>query len=255
MWHTRSRHYGRWDLIVEGIRHCLLIGNSRWHWATKISGNWHFFHTEPNPQSISFPSASLLTWASVGPIPKSLSLNPDKKLSINDVPLKNLPSWLGIDRALAGWGAWKKAKSSESKFEGLIVADAGTILSITLVNSNGEFAGGQLIAGLQLQLSSMAYGAHNLHNPGLHTSQNELFPVKTADAMQRGSLQALVGALLQAKNTTKLPLWICGGDSPVLIKELRRNNVAFTHYPNLVLEGMVDIHEQINLGPNLSEFD
>ena len=27
----------------------LMIGNTRWHWASKIKKDWKFFHTLPNP--------------------------------------------------------------------------------------------------------------------------------------------------------------------------------------------------------------
>ncbi len=229
----------------------LLIGNSRWHWATKKNDTWHFSHTKPNPKQIEALAMTLDAWAAVGPIPNNVSLNPNKRLNIKDIPLKNSPPWLGIDRALAGWGAFIKAKAAGVHTSGLLVADAGTVLSLNRITASGEFDGGQLIPGLQLQLTSMSNGAKNLQSQPFKPSHKpELFPFKTDEAMQRGCLQALVGTILEAKRQTKMPLWLCGGDAPVLINELIQRSVDLKHHPNLVLEGMVAIQNQINSNPN-----
>ena len=129
---------------------------------------------------------------------------------------------------------------------GLLVADAGTVLSLTRISAKGEFAGGQLIPGLNLQLSSMANGTQNLTNPGLGSSTTDQFPFTSAAAMQRGRLQALIGSLTEAITATQLPLWLCGGDSPILVEELKKRDLNVIHHPNLVLEGMVEIQHQIN---------
>ena len=151
-----------------------------------------------------------------------------------------------IDRGLAGFGAFEKARLFNSYSKGILVADAGTIFSLTRITNKGEFAGGQLIAGLKLQLSSMGYGAKNLHNPGPGDSEIDLFPWNTAEAKQRGSIQALSGALMEAILETKMPVWLCGGDAPVIIKALQKRNIDLIHHPNLLLEGMIEIQKQIN---------
>ena len=246
MWNTYSGSYGRRDLTVQGKKCCLLIGNSRWHWAIEKTSGWSYCHTAPDITSIQSLKIPLVAWAAVGPIPKDVFLNPLQRISLRDIPFKGLPPWLGIDRALAGWGAFKKENPSSMKSCGLLVADAGTVLSLTRITPNGEFAGGQLIAGLQLQLTAMANGTKNLMNPGPISKGPSQFPFTTAEAMQRGSLQALVGALLEAIKDTKMSLWLCGGDAPLLLEELKKQKVKVIHHPNLVLEGMVDIQNQIN---------
>jgi type III pantothenate kinase len=231
---------------VQTQRSCLLIGNSRWHWAIKKNDYWHFFHTQPDTNQINTLETPLTAWAAVGQIPKNLVIKTAKRIEISDVPLMKSPTWLGIDRALAGWGAFNKAKSSNSHSSGILVADAGTVLSLTRVTAQGEFAGGQLIAGLRLQLTAMANGTKNLIDPGPPSTHPEQFPTNTAEAMQRGSLQALVGALIAAKKEANMPIWLCGGDAPLLLQELRERDVNAIHHPNLVLEGMVDIQNSIN---------
>jgi len=223
-----------------------MIGNTRWHWASKIQKEWKYFHTSPNPIEFKDKDYSQLSWSSVGPIPKNLKLCHSKKIQLDDVPLKNLPANLGIDRALAAWSAFKKQSYFKDKEEGLIVIDAGTILSITKITKQGEFAGGQLIAGLRLQLSSMANRAFNLENPIIQEIPKETFQYETSNAMIRGSINGLIGLILQVNEETKLPLWLCGGDSEIILNELKNKNIAINHYPNLVLEGMIDIDQKLN---------
>jgi len=225
----------------------LMVGNTRWHWATKVQEEWKYFHTNPNPIEFKDKNYSELSWASVGPIPENLKLSPSKKINLDDVPLINLPSNLGIDRALASWSAYKKQSSlKRRKKQDLIVIDAGTIMSVTKITKQGEFAGGQLISGLRLQLSSMANGALNLDNPIIQTIPIETFQHETKNAMIRGAINGLLGLILQTFEETKLPIWICGGDAPIILNELKNTNIDINYFPNLVLEGMIDIEQKIN---------
>jgi len=224
----------------------LMIGNTRWHCATKIQENCKYFHTSPNPIEFKDKDYSQLSWASVGPIPENLKLCPSKKINLNDIPLINLPSNLGIDRALASWSAYKKQSSFKNKKQDLIVIDAGTIMSVTKITKKGEFAGGQLISGLRLQLSSMANGSLNLDNPIIKTIPIETFQHETKNAMVRGAINGLLGLILQIFEETKLPIWMCGGDAPIILNELKNTNIDINHCPNLVLEGMIDIDQNIN---------
>ncbi len=223
-----------------------MIGNTRWHWASKIKEHWKYFHTSPNPVEFQYKDFSQLSWASVGPIPENIKLCPSKQIKLDDVPLINLPSNLGIDRALAAWSAFKKQSFSKHKEQDLIVIDAGTILSVTKITKQGEFSGGQLISGLRLQLSSMANGALNLEAPIIHTIPTKTFQHETNNAMIRGSLNGLIGLILKIFDETKLPIWMCGGDAPIILNELKNKNIDINHSPNLVLEGMIDIDQKIN---------
>ena len=219
----------------------LMIGNTRWHWASKIKEEWKYFHTSPNPVEFQNKDFSQICWGSVGKLPENIKLCPSKKIKLDDVPLSNLPSNLGIDRALASWSAFQKQSSLRSQKQGLIVIDAGTILSITKITEKGEFAGGQLISGLKLQLSSMSNGALHLENPIITTIPKETFQYETNNAMIRGSINGLIGLILQVFQETKLPIWLCGGDAPIILNELKNKDIDIKYYPNLVLEGMIDI--------------
>ncbi len=246
MRYTSSGHDGRRHLRVADVQKHLLIGNSRWHWAMQVSEGWQFAHTAPDPKKLESLDMTLLTWAAVGPIPANISLKPTNRLKIKDIPLLDLPPWLGIDRALGALGAFKKAKVHGINSHGLLIADAGTVLSLTKLSPDGAFQGGQLMAGLQLQLSAMAQGTQNLKQPGEQLLTSEMFPKSTSEAMQRGSLQALIGALVEAHQSTKLPLWLCGGDSTLIFNELQKRRIEAFHHPDLVLEGMIGIHNTVN---------
>ena len=222
-------------------RNYLLIGNSRWHWALNKNDKYEYLHTKPNSQKIKLLNRNLYKWAAVGPIPSGINLNPKDRITIKDIPLMNLPSWIGIDRALSAWYARVKSLEDKSAQTGVLVADAGTILSLTRISANGSFLGGQLIAGLKLQLLAMTKGAENLEDPGLIKKIPEMFPSLTDEAMKRGSIQALTGAIIEAQRASKMPLWLCGGDSDILFKELKNYNLKLNYYPDLVMEAMIKL--------------
>ncbi|MEB3158116.1 MAG: type III pantothenate kinase [Synechococcus sp.] len=215
---------------------CLLIGNSRWHWARYGTGGWTFDHSRPSPESLD--NLNLLHWAAVGPIPPHSALAPSRRIELGDVPLPGSPPWLGVDRALAGWAAWRAADLRSQG--GVLVADAGTVLSLTRVDADGVYAGGQLAAGFSLQLRAMAEGTCNLPpSDASDALPEEFFPQPTLDAMRRGAVQSLVGLLLEAQHHCRWPLWLCGGDAPLLIHGLHQRGGNLVHAPNLVMEGMV----------------
>tara|TARA_Y100001968_G_C19362557_1_gene720637 strand:- start:476 stop:1177 length:702 start_codon:yes stop_codon:yes gene_type:complete len=221
---------------------CLLIGNSRWHWALKKNNKWQFINTSIKDQYHQFLEVPLLAWAAVGEMPTEISLDPLLEVKIEEIPLQNCPNWLGIDRALAAWGAFYTAnKALNMHPNGLLIADAGTILSITRISANGQFIGGQLIPGLHLQLTSMATGTKNLIYPSIQDLPTEAFPLTTEAAMLQGTYQALLGTLIEAHQKANVPIWLCGGDAPVLIHGLKQRKIEVIHHPNLVLEGMLNL--------------
>ena len=220
---------------------CLLIGNSRWHWAIHQENQWKFLHTYPAPKKLNSILQSLSKWAAVGPIPNEIKLDPSKCVKLQNIPLNNLPKWLGIDRALVGWAAFEKAKSKNLHNKGILIADAGTILSLTCINSKGEFKGGQLVAGMQLQRSLMSEGAKKLNPVKRENIPKIQFPISTEEAMLRGSFQALLGVLIEAQNAAKMPLWLCGGDSEILFDHLKDRISNLYLCPNLVLEAIIKI--------------
>ena len=223
--------------LNDGMKY-LMIGNTRWHWAMKEGNEWKFEHTKPNMANLIVEDAKDIRWASVGALPEKGYLNLSNQITTEDIPLKNLPSWLGIDRALGAWGAMNKAQKIGQITQGMIIADAGTVLSLTLIDANGSFIGGQLTSGLRLNLVAMDKGTQNLQDPGSIKNIPSMSPFKTNQAMQRGALQSIIGVLREAQITFEMPIWLCGGDSALIIQELNKRKLNIQYHPNLVLEGM-----------------
>ena len=234
----------------------LLIGNTRWHWAERTGSQWCFDHGPPDGGRLATAlNQAGLVWAAVGAVPAAPALDDRNRLSIEDVPLAGCPAWLGVDRALGAWAAWELSRRSGMDLgSGLLLADAGTVLSLTLLNADGAFVGGQLIPGLRLQLASMAAGTASLACPDGWDEPPDLFPRDTAAAMVRGALQAMASVVGDAQRRTGACLWICGGDGDVLERQLRRPGSAaieqdVTTDADLVLKGLAQWIERVNPAP------
>lgn len=228
---------------MTAFTRALLIGNTRWHWAEREGPLWRMDHTAPQPERL---VGAPLLWAAVGTVPPQLCGAPHRRLTLADVALAQAPPWLGIDRALAAVAAWRlSAAMALNRDCGVLVADAGTVLSLTLLDGSGQFVGGQLVPGLQLQLAAMGQGTVAL--PAITASTltatdgviRERFPAATAAAMQRGVVSALVGVVRQAVHDSGAALWISGGDAPVLAQGLEQQSVPFQWDADLVLKGLV----------------
>jgi len=136
----------------------LLVGNSRLHWAKYAESEYKFFHTNKNDALPENMNTNKIIWAAVGESPK-LILKKKNEIKTKDIQLSNLPDFFGVDRALACLAALKIIENPFKK--DLLIADFGTILSITKLNPNGSILGGQLIPGFLTQLKSMQQSTKN----------------------------------------------------------------------------------------------
>ena len=220
----------------------LLIGNSRWHWGV---GD-HFWHCSPAKGLEQFLQQPPQRWAAVGAVPKELEAWNQSQIVVEMVPLKNQAIGLGIDRALVGWGAWQRSAGA------VLVADAGTALSLTLVDSGGAFCGGRIMAGAALQLHSLNQATNALPEvllpevflpEGDPLKPAEIWPQNTKAAMSVGVLQGLAAALCRSYSQMPLlfsgaKLWLTGGDAellqPLLIEAGLQPRLAL----NLALEAL-----------------
>ena len=217
----------------------LLVGNTRLHWAQYSKNQSKFFHTKKEqkvPENIDF---NQLIWASVGRQPNFL-LKKENEIKTKDIQLSNLPDYFGVDRALACIAALKIVNNPFKK--DLLIADFGTILSITKLNSNGSIIGGQLIPGFLTQLKSMEQNTKNLEVPKKYDIPIKDFLINTEEAMLKGVINSLTGVINSLFNPKKDILVICGGDSEILTKSLKTEKENILNAPNLVMEGMIIHH-------------
>ncbi|MFM7641464.1 MAG: type III pantothenate kinase [Cyanobium sp.] len=227
----------------------LLIGNSRWHWGERLQdGQLRGWDGPPLPTGEAAPPP--VAWAAVGPLPDPLLCPPGRRVAREDVPLLGCPPWLGVDRALAGWGAWQELGDS------VLVVDAGTVLSLTRVDPSGTFQGGRLLAGLRLQCEAMTKRTRLIPailsdaQPGHHLpegrNEDALWPQATAAAMEVGVAAGLAAAVIEASRSAACR-WVVltGGDSAMLFArvapELRHLGLEVAHRPLLCLESLASL--------------
>jgi len=255
----------------------VLLGNSRWHWAelggldgalaasddasdktsdrifdrfraVDLEPGLHCFHTAPAPEPLPIPLARWRAWAAVGEVPQGLELPAGRRLGLDQVPLTAMPPWLGIDRALVGWGAWRRQNRINPGMA-VLVADAGTALSLTRVDGEARFCGGRLAAGVALQLRALAGGTALLppiDQGWWHDPMPGPWPLETRAAMVRGCLEAVAAAIAQAWREARdsggpggyCQLWLTGGDAGLLAPLLAAQGMDFTAAPNLALESL-----------------
>jgi type III pantothenate kinase len=158
--------------MITSIQIGLAIGNSRYHWAwflnTKFQSSWdteyivtdRFWELLPIDLQMLIKQTQLdidrvfIYLISVVPSQTAIwqQLPQVKQISLSDIPLLNLYPTLGIDRALAGFGA------GEIYGYPVLVIDGGTALTITGIDQDRRFVGGAIMPGLRLQLRSLAIG-------------------------------------------------------------------------------------------------
>ena len=214
----------------------LLVGNSRLHWAKHSKNQSKFFHTQKDQKVPENIDLDQLIWASVGKLPNFL-LKKENEIKTYDIQLSNLPGYFGVDRALACIAALKIIENPFNKH--LLIADFGTILSITKLNSNGSIIGGQLIPGFLTQLKSIEQNTKNLKVPKKYDIPIKDFLINTEDAILKGVVNSLTGVINSLFNPAKDILVICGGDSELITKSLKSQKENIINNPNLVMEGMI----------------
>ena len=226
---------------MNNIVDYLLIGNTRLHWAVNKNSSYKFSNTLVNdslPKNIDFKK---LIWASVGKYPTN-NLLKKFQVTIKDINLKNMPHFIGIDRALACFAALRMFKSKLSK--NLLIVDLGTTVSITKIDNQGNILGGQLFPGFTTQLKSMEQNTKNLVFPKKLFIPNNKFEITTMSAMLRGVYHSIIGAIYISFDKTKDILILCGGDANLIGNSLKKEINNFIVEPNLVMHGMISLSKK-----------
>lgn len=121
--------------------------------------------------------------------------------AISPVPLV----WVSAQRAAGGvsnhyrnvaeQGAdrWLAVLAARSLVNGdVVVACAGTALTVEALSAEGDYLGGLILPGQQLMLQSLARGTAQLDRPA---GEHRAFPQGTEDAIASGVLDAQAGAI------------------------------------------------------------
>ncbi len=226
----------------------LIVGNSRLHWAwfvgEKLKRAWDTEHLPASavqqlancrsladfPAGISLPnqlnpkSLPPLYLASVVPSETTLwQAYPDVHLiALDQIPLQGIYPTLGIDRALALWGA------GEAYGFPILVIDAGTALTFTGADANRFLVGGAILPGLGLQLQSLSQRTANLPlveiKNGLSLPQR--WALNTPKSIQSGAIYTITAGIrdfIQAwwQEFPASGVVITGGDGNLLLTYLR----------------------------------
>jgi len=145
------------------------------------------------------------------------------------------PAQLGADRWAALIGAWSMLRGP------CLVVGAGTATTADILRSDGTFAGGVIVPGLELMKRSLAR-----HTAGLGFSRGRFSgaPRNTVDAIETGCLLAQAGAIERVFDMTE-PGAVCllaGGAGSRIARHL---SIPVRLVDNLVLEGLVRIAEEV----------
>ncbi len=160
--------------------------------------------------------------------------------SEHPVPIVNLtqrPEQVGQDRLLAGLGASQVTRPP------LVVIDAGTAITVDLVDADGRFVGGSIFPGLRM----MARALHDYTDglPQVEVAHGvSLIGTDTGSAIRAGIFAAAFGGVdrmcrqlsAHAGRSEPLPIVATGGDSIVITDQLGADSVHLR--PDLVLEGI-----------------
>ncbi|UYD30173.1 MULTISPECIES: pantothenate kinase [unclassified Tolypothrix] len=201
-----------------------------------------------SPSSPSSPYPLPLAIASVVPSQTVLwqSYPNVRVITLDQILLKGLYPTLGIDRALALWGAGKTWGFP------MLVIDAGTALTFTAADAEECLVGGAILPGLGLQFTSLGQKTGQL--PLIKTqaiaSLPPRFALNTTEAIQSGVIYTILAGIKDfIENWWQLfpegKIAIKGGDRTILLNYLQALYPAIasrlTVEPNLIFWGIEKI--------------
>lgn len=251
--------------LIDNAWIALNIGNSRLHWAAfkqnQIQAKYDTPHfpgksivsMSRNDSTSSSDSISLIyqsipglkidseLWiASV--VPEQLDYWRDFAnlycIGLDQVPLRQLYPTLGVDRALALWGAIELYGSPA------LVIDCGTAMTFTGANKRNELVGGAIVPGVRLQFQAL--GQQTAALPTIE--QVETLPDRwartTKSAIESGILNTLLAGIRSFiedwhRQVGKSAIVLTGGDANLIHSLLESDQIRLDL--DLVFWGMRSI--------------
>jgi type III pantothenate kinase len=221
----------------DNIQIGLSIGNSRYHWAwylkSKLQSSWDTEYLSVDRSFDSFPfdlreiiknHPFEIYLISVVPNQTEIweQLPQIKLITLADIPLLNLYSTLGIDRALSVFGA------GETYGYPVLVIDGGTALTITGIDEHRRLIGGAIMPGLRLQLRSLSTGTAALPAVELPPQLPPRWSNDTPGSISSGILYTVSAGIRDfiqdwQQLYPQSQLIFTGGDGKILVRYLQSN--------------------------------
>lgn len=217
----------------------LVIGNSQLHWAwfeaETLKTTWDTAHLVEKIDYLKFlnqyfphqydkPETRLPTiyLASVVPLQTDFWQNYPHicQITLQDIPINNTYATLGIDRALAIYGA------GETYDYPSLVIDAGTALTFTGVDINKTLIGGAILPGLTTQFRALHQQTAALPQIILPSDLPPHWALNTENAIASGIIYTLIAGIHSYINNwlalyPNSSILLTGGDSQLIWQYLQ----------------------------------
>ena len=151
------------------------------------------------------------------------------------------PRQMGVDRWVAMIGAWAHCAAP------VCIIDAGTAVTIDVLDKQGMHLGGLIAPGLHLMAAALNKSTSDINvSPGLPDDDDSFLGHNTQEAIRKASYHAVVAfverACTRISGEIKMPVAriLTGGDGPILAAAL---NGKHENIPDLVLRGLKVIAE------------
>lgn len=164
---------------------------------------------------------------------------------INSYPT---PKALGVDRWLAMIGALEVVNNDKAASKSFAVIDAGTAITLDLVNERGQHLGGHIVPGHNLMqqalLGDTGQIAWSARQDNLKASDEQWIGQNTQQAVELGCLQASQAYVQSVVSRMKSVydvdrIYFTGGDGKILmdlLQDIDKQDLIFSD--DLVLQGL-----------------
>lgn len=149
------------------------------------------------------------------------------------------PGRLGVDRWLAMLGAWRRRAGA------FLVVDAGTAVTLDLVDEQGQHQGGAILPGRELMSAALVGRASGIR-PRPEDGESGFPARNTGAAVAAGAALGLGGAVREAMVVARAagvaaPVVVTGGDAEAVIDAARLEPGEYERIDTLVFDGMLEM--------------
>lgn len=244
------------------------IGNSRVKWASLQRGKRAAGHSAPRPSESEWEAFAAMAWGTLRAPKKILVCNVAGQNHAEALRAWTLQHWqveprfilaqaaacgvrnaytvperLGADRwvaLIAARAHWKTA---------LCVVDAGTAITLDVIDADGAHLGGLILPGIEMMRRSLLERSEGIRLAADTPAPGDisLLARDTRDGIDGGTLYAAVAAIDRiiadtgAALNLSLTRVITGGDAEIILPLLAG---PYHHVPELVLDGLAVIAEE-----------